>query len=154
SEEIARQTNGIDLFYEDKVLEYIEGDGRFCYRINSRPYQNDSIIGLPLVVSNEVCLAYEPLIWIPNAMVYDGYNNEFKPVISFAGLKEYNFDIYSRWGDLVFSTDNPAESWNGRFGDRVVQEGPYFYTITIRDGKERSFQYEGTVLLLVLDDDR
>ncbi len=154
AEEIARQTNGIDLFYEDKVLEFIAGDGRFCYRINSTPYQNDSTLGLPLVVSNEVCLAYEPLIWIPNAMVYDGYNNQFKPVISFAGLKEYDFEIYSRWGDLVFSTDNPVESWNGRFGDRAAQEGPYFYTITIRDGKDRSFQYEGTVLLLVLDDDR
>jgi gliding motility-associated-like protein len=153
-EEIARQTNGIDLFYEDKVLEYIEGDGRFCYRISSRPHRNDSTLGLPWVVSNEVCLAYEPLIWIPNAMVYDGYNNQFRPIISFAGLKEYDVDIYSRWGDLVFSTDNPSESWNGRFGDRAAQEGPYFYTITIRDGKERSFQYEGTVLLLVLDDDR
>ena len=153
-EEIARQTNGMDLFYEDKVLEYIEGDGRFCYRIASRPIKNDTTLGLPLVVSNEVCLAYEPLIWIPNAMVYDGYNNQFKPVISFAGFKEYDFRIYSRWGDLVFSADNPSESWNGRAGDRAAQEGPYFYTITIRDAKDRSFQYEGTVLLLVNDDDR
>ena len=154
AEQIARQTNGIDRFYEDKVLEFIEGDGRFCYRIESRPALNDSILGLPLVISNEVCLAYEPLIWIPNAMVYDGFNNEFKPVISFAGMKEYDFEIYSRWGDLVFSTDNPSESWNGRFGDRAAQEGPYFYTITLRDSRDRSFQYEGTLLLLVIDDDR
>jgi gliding motility-associated-like protein len=152
--EIARQTNGLDPFYEDKIVDFIDGDGRFCYRVHSRPLINDSVLGFPIVISNEVCLAYEPLIWIPNAMVYDGYNNQFKPVISFAGLKDYEFKIFSRWGDLVFFSEQPSEAWNGRFGDRAAKEGPYFYTITLKDGKERSFQYEGMLLLLVLDDDR
>lgn len=40
----------------------------------------------------------------------------------------------------LFSTRNPAEGWDGKYGGKVVPSGVYFYVIKARgaDGKDYS----------------
>jgi hypothetical protein len=43
------------------------------------------------------------------------------------------FNVYNRWGTLVFETNNPAIEWDGKDmnSNEVVSDGIYYYTIII-----------------------
>lgn len=55
------------------------------------------------------CDIYLPTVFTPNG---DGKNDMFKPVV-YCVPKRFRFQVYNRWGQLVFSTTNAAEGWNG-----------------------------------------
>ena len=49
----------------------------------------------------------------------------------FEGIKEYDLLIYNRWGELVYRTEDPYQSWNGRkYNDQanpLSPDGAYAY---------------------------
>ncbi|HUP11223.1 MAG TPA: gliding motility-associated C-terminal domain-containing protein, partial [Niastella sp.] len=55
-------------------------------------------------------------IYFPNAFTPNGdrKNDHFKPVIH-GIVKDYQFEIYNRWGQLVFRSNDPNQGWDGRF---------------------------------------
>jgi gliding motility-associated-like protein len=78
-------------------------------------------------------------VYIPNTITIDGdgVNDVFLPVFSNPDIIEsYQIQIYNRWGNLVFETDNAAEGWDGRYkGKRDVQLGLYNWKIIYTDNK-------------------
>ena len=78
-------------------------------------------------------------MYIPNTITIDGdgVNDVFLPVFSNPDIIEsYQLQIYNRWGNLVFETDNAAEGWDGRYkGKRDVQLGLYNWKIIYTDNK-------------------
>ena len=102
-----------------------------------------------------VIVEKERNIYIPNAFSpnEDGNNDEFM-IFSILGVKEINsFQIYSRWGELVFSDSNfqpndPTNSWDGTFNGEVLNPAVfvYFAQIEFLDGKV--ILYKGDVTLL------
>ena len=140
---------GSVLFYEDDVrdLVFTEAEGEFCYTIIA--VEEPNLITIPSAsVSNEFCLTQEPVIWVPNAFVVDGFNNIFKPVISFADFDNYQMEIYSRWGDLIFRTTDINVGWDGVFKTELVPEGVYAYYISIADGAGKLIERRGKLTML------
>lgn len=83
-------------------------------------------------------------VFIPNAMTpggNDDLNNTFKPIPS-CPITDYTFQVFNRWGDLVFETRNLEEVWNGGDGDYFGQNQIYFYKMTYRWGEERNESLE------------
>lgn len=72
-------------------------------------------------------------LYIPNAFIpdEDGLNDEFKPITDFEIL-EWDFQIYNRWGEVVFKTNEYGEAWNGIFNGVKCQDGLYAYVLTYR----------------------
>jgi gliding motility-associated-like protein len=134
-------------FYEDDVSELRFSPGDFSYRIEAIS-QTGTYPDEYSSFSNPIRLSLEPIIWVPNAFVVDGFNNTFQPVISFANFEEYRMIIYSKWGDVIYDTDDINAPWDGFMNGEPVQEGVYVYFITIEDGKGRPVEKRGTVLLL------
>lgn len=86
---------------------------------------------------------------VPNAFTPngDGLNDIFKiENIGYQGLSV--FQIFNRWGQLVFETLDGTKGWDGTFKSRPVEIGPYFYLIRLNmlDGSVR--EWKGTVQLL------
>ncbi|MCI5080400.1 MAG: gliding motility-associated C-terminal domain-containing protein, partial [Saprospiraceae bacterium] len=85
------------------------------------------------------------LVYIPNAFSPndDGFNDIFRveqtPGISFVNFKLHLFD---RWGNQVFTTENPGEGWNGAYKSRVQNTGVYIWHL------EADVQYCGRVIEL------
>jgi len=76
-----------------------------------------------------------PNVFTPNG---DGNNDQFE--IPLPGpLSGYQLSIYSRWGSLVFRSNNPAEKWEGQAGISAHSEGVYFVVLDYLDcqGKPR-----------------
>lgn len=97
-------------------------------------------------LSNEIITGE---IFFPNAFTpdTDGKNETFKPILGFIP-KMYILTIYNRWGELLFSTTDPAKGWNGTFKSKDCQIASYVWkTLLIKpDGKE--CKYTGTVSLI------
>lgn len=91
-------------------------------------------------------------ITLPNAFTPngDGLNDYFLPRELLArGLTTFQMDIYNRWGELLFSTDNTTgRGWDGRYNGQEQPQGVFIYVIraTFKDGQQ--FDRKGNVTLL------
>jgi hypothetical protein len=91
----------------------LRNNGEVCYRIeaveglNSYNFSETSR-------SIDVCIPYDPLVFVPNAFTPDGLNPIFLPVVSNVNPKDYTFSIIDRWGQIVFETSDPTVGWNGK----------------------------------------
>lgn len=107
-----------------------------------------------LVVDSMTIMIDAPLIMhFPNAFTpnVDGTNDVFRPVGYFDNLEEYEFNIYNRWGDLVFTSIDQTESWNGKMLNTGVEliQGVYTYIVKYRAiGGFEDEQIMGSVILL------
>ena len=91
----------------------------------------------------------EQKLYIPNAFSpnNDGLNDLFRP--TFIGpAASYRFNIYNRWGQLVFSSRIPGVGWNGVFQSKQQPAGVYVYYITAEGGCNGKFEEKGTFILI------
>ena len=88
---------------------------------------------------------------IPNAFTpnNDGRNDLFDVILdSQCQLKSYGLTIYNRWGEEIFSSDDIGVKWNGEYKNRLVQNGPYTYSIRYHILGEKRKRIFGEVLLI------
>ncbi len=53
-------------------------------------------------------------------------------------IAELKYSVYNRWGEVVFTTEDPSECWDGTYREKPVQTGVYAYKIyaVLFDGTE------------------
>lgn len=99
----------------------------------------------PGVLSDE--LFYVPNSFTPNN---DANNDLFKAVS--ATVKEWKFEIFTKWGDRVFATEDENAGWDGTFNGMHCANGTYVWQITylsIDDAKRpEEIEIKGMVNLL------
>ncbi len=70
--------------------------------------------------------------YIPNAFTPDGdgINDVFMPVLSEIKADGFSMQIFNRWGELIYETNDPDEGWNGitNMGE-PAPAGMYVYKI-------------------------
>ena len=106
--------------------------------------------------SNETCITGEPIIFIPNAFSpFDhAVNDFFKPYTVFIkspldyadGI--YDFNIYDKWGGLLFHSNDPIEGWDGTYNAKDLPEGVYVYTFRVKGLDDKIRNYSGSVTLV------
>jgi gliding motility-associated-like protein len=78
---------------------------------------------------------FAPNTFIPNE---DGLNDIWIPVFSSGfNIENYELNIYNRWGQVVFKTEDYLQGWDGKFTDEKVQDGVYTFKITFRNAKDK-----------------
>ncbi|GAA3923361.1 gliding motility-associated C-terminal domain-containing protein [Hymenobacter algoricola] len=78
-------------------------------------------------------------IFTPNG---DGLNEEFQPLRG-AALADAHLRVFSRWGQLVYQTRDPAARWAGS----GAAEGVYFYQLDYQDCRGQTRTIKGPVTL-------
>lgn len=93
------------------------------------------------------CIAFMPNAFTPNG---DGLNDVFTPVVEPACLlRGYNFQVFNRWGEQVFTTDTPEKGWDGMFKGQPADAGTYWFTIYFEKGtRSNSFTEKGNLTLV------
>lgn len=76
-------------------------------------------------VSNCDCPVYLANSFTPNG---DDLNENYKIVYD-CDIKDFSFEIKSRWGERIFYTEDPTEEWDGTFKGKPVAVGVYSYKI-------------------------
>jgi gliding motility-associated-like protein len=87
-------------------------------------------------------------ILIPNAFSpnADEKNDCFK-VISNSKLKNYEFRIFNRWGELIFSAFDLESCWNGQYNNADCDLGIYFYYMKAKTDCSQIIR-KGDILLI------
>jgi gliding motility-associated-like protein len=90
-----------------------------------------------------------PTFYIPNAFTPngDGLNDDFKP--TYVGIQKLDyFRIYSRFGELVFETQNIGKAWNGMYKGVMQNTGNFVYIVKGIDKNGKEKVLKGNVLLI------
>lgn len=99
-----------------------------------------------------ISIEEELIFYVPNAFTPDGdrYNNVFKPVMT-SGYDPFNFqlEIYDRWGECIFVSNNSEIGWDGTYNGNMVQDDTYLWKIAfkLRHNDDRK-TYNGHVTLI------
>jgi gliding motility-associated-like protein len=66
-------------------------------------------------------------LFVPSAFTpnNDGLNDEFKPFVPGFEVEDYRFEVYDRWGKVLFQTRSLDTGW---LGDGTP-DGIYFWSI-------------------------
>ena len=94
-------------------------------------------------------LDVEPKVtfFMPNAFTPngDGKNDEFFGKGAIDYIKGFKLTIWDRWGGKLFSTNDPNQSWNGRFNNsgELVPNGVYLYLVEYDTPRLQRIQLKG-----------
>ena len=86
---------------------------------------------------------YIPNIFSPNG---DSKNDEFRIQSNF--VKKVHMEIYNRWGQKVFESDNPSVGWDGKFEGRELPPDVYGYFFSVLCIDEKEYFKKGNVTLV------
>ena len=65
--------------------------------------------------------------------------------MAFADVTDYRLDVFSRWGDMIWTTEDPDAAWDGTRDGVLLPEAFYPYTLRIQDGAGRVVARRGHV---------
>lgn len=138
--------------YRDDVSELFEMGSTFQYSVKA--HEGTNRYGFADTSrSNTVEVKQFPNTYIPNAFHPTGTlvdNQVFKPVNSFMNTTNYLFTVYSRQGEIVFTTTDITEGWNGheQKSGKVSESGMYVYRLQYTDTDGKLVVRHGTVVLV------
>lgn len=98
--------------------------------------------------SNIIQFFRETEMYMPSAFRPLGQNSVFKPVTVGFGGSEYLFQIYNRWGQKIFETNDPAEGWNGMYNGTRSPQGTYVYRLVYNSVFNERKSQKGIVTLI------
>ena len=88
-----------------------------------------------------------PTAFTPND---DSSNDLYTGVGITDGIREFRLQVWNRWGEVVFETDDPKEGWNGRkYNDAdPVPAGVYVIVVRYKEPRGKMVEKQGTITVL------
>jgi gliding motility-associated-like protein len=135
-------------------LKYLWSTGQATPAIQFAALQTAQI---KVSVTNDICTISDSVfikvlpscnIYIPNAFTpnRDGNNDYFK-VLNADLTKNFILEIYNRYGQKIFVSNNPLAGWDGTFRGTPSPSGTYIWTLRYIDAGEQILR-KGTTLLI------
>lgn len=90
--------------------------------------------------------------FVPNTFTPDGdqFNQYFKPVMA-NGFEpaSYRLEIYNRWGELIFTTNDLNVGWDGTYQNKQVKSGIYVWKLYFSNAEyDENYERIGQVSVL------
>jgi gliding motility-associated-like protein len=138
-----------DLSSNALQWEWNFGDGGISAEQNPEyAFETSGVYTITLTINNESCIASnsfelmidQPLeVYVPNSFSpnNDDLNEIFKPSFFGNDIAKYEFQIFNRWGEIVFQTNNPQTGWIGNVandddgGQHYSPDGVYVWKMVI-----------------------
>lgn len=101
-----------------------------------------------IIDSVKVTIEKDTHLYIPSAFTpnNDGKNDQFKAVAN--RITDYKMQLFNRWGQLIFQSDNLSDGWNGNFKGHRQPMGVYVYVLSYKDAGGKMHKQKGTFMLL------
>lgn len=75
-------------------------------------------------------------------------NETFGPLGNLSALTSFSMSVYGRWGQLIFTTTNPFEKWDGRQNGVDMDLGIYVWIASYSLNNEPVKTKKGTVMII------
>ena len=125
------------------VLSYPESNTR--YTVSAQTITGctlEASVFVKVMLCPETC--FVPNSFTPNG---DGNNDLFKPIIE-GSLSAYQFSIFNRYGQQVFSSTESGKGWDGTFRSVLQISGTFIWQLSYTFKNRKPQFKKGTVLLL------
>jgi len=138
-------------YFSDNERKSVGKDASYFYR-ESGTYAVALVVrnnrGCEDSVIKTVQVAADFHIYVPNAFTpgNDQLNEVFLPVGR--GIKNYQLSIYNRWGNIVFSSSELQNGWDGTFKDLPCSTDTYQWKIHVTSERGESRNLIGHVTLI------
>lgn len=136
--------NGLEFLWQDGSTDSVfraTKPGTYDVRVTNSCGTSNSTF----VLTETICNIYIPSAFTPNG---DGLNDLFR-ISGALYVKDFSMQVYNRWGQVVFTSANAFEGWNGTQQGLALDPGIYTYRIrftNIQNNEQRIVK--GTVTLL------
>jgi gliding motility-associated-like protein len=91
-------------------------------------------------------------LYIPNAFTPDGNgkNDVFQPMGVGIDEENYRMDVFDRWGENIFTSNNFRKGWDGsvKGSTKTAPQGVYVYKLQVVDTKGNKHPYVGHVTVI------
>ena len=134
---------GIDSLAQNTEIVYNENLD--IYRVIAVQNENEQIVS----VSNTIAVDKPLTLYAPNAFSPDGdgVNDHFS--VKGQGAENFSLEIYNRWGQLVYQSDNLNSEWDGQYRGSQVPMGTYVYQVkAISVNGDNTMVKKGAVVLV------
>lgn len=138
----------------DVSFRWSTGDNTCCITVNEPGQYSLDVTNYCGIASDTALINFtncHMCLWLPNAFSpnSDGLNDNLALEVH-CPFKKFRFRIFNRWGQLVFASDNPQSSWNGKFKGMDCDAGTYFYWLEgeAEIGENRLIKIKGDVTLI------
>ncbi len=90
----------------------------------------------------------EPEIFIPSAFTpnKDGKNDVL--YVRGRNIQQLEFEIYNRWGELVFKTNDINKGWDGSYKGKSAEPAVYVYQLKVKCVDQQEFYTKGNLTLI------
>jgi gliding motility-associated-like protein len=124
------------------VQHVFSTDGTFTITQTVQIGNCTATLSLPLQVISGL------LLIIPNAFSpnNDGLNDRVE--FALTAVQRFSFQVFNRWGEKVFETNNPVSFWDGRLNGQDLPEGAYVYRLEVVDLAGRTQNRSGSIMLV------
>ncbi|MEZ4844273.1 MAG: PKD domain-containing protein [Bacteroidia bacterium] len=89
---------------------------------------------------------HAPTAFSPNG---DLVNDRFSIYGMFDGVQGYSMEIFNRWGETIYKSENPIESWDGTYKGNPVALGSYPYMVRFRNAETGRWQTISGVIHII-----
>jgi gliding motility-associated-like protein len=122
------------------LFTYLWSTGEIQQTIEFGSLQSQKI---KVAVANDICVAEDSMfikvlpsctIYVPNAFSPngDGRNDVFK-VLNADLIKEFSLEVFNRYGEKVFVSNNAWQGWDGTIKGSNANAGTYVWVLRYRD---------------------
>jgi PKD repeat protein len=137
-----------NVYYEYEPMHQYETPGEYDVTLivgnDTNPQCFDEITKQNAVIAEQHCKVVFPNAFTPNTtgpnggayIVNDPANHVFYPV--YTGIKDYRLEIYNRWGEFLFRSEDLEIGWDGYYRGRLSSMDVYVWKVwaTCHDGTE------------------
>lgn len=144
---LVRYEENTDYTFYDSGAHFVELWATFVNGNDTVQYTNEywSQEASPLTVSISESKLEFPNAFSPNG---DGINDIYKAKDGYQSIVEFHATIFSRWGQKIYSWDDPAGGWDGKYKGKDVKQGVYFVLVKAKGADGRKFNIRKDVNLL------
>jgi len=136
------------IYYDFEPVHLYSEPGSYDIRLNvatnTLPQCFDSSLKASAVVAEQGCQIIFPDAFMPNSsgpnggsyIINDPANHVFYPIHT--GLADYRLEIYNRWGELLFRSEDVDIGWDGYYRGKLSSMDVYVWKVwgTCHSGKQ------------------
>jgi len=141
-------TEATVLEYDDDLAAIDKATGAIVYWVQALENEGDAYGFKSRANSNRAAAGISGEMYMPNAFRPGGVTPEFKPVYRFFGGTVYSLQIFNRWGQLIFESENPEQGWDGTYKGNMVPVGVYVYRLVYQNPEQDAMVKRGTVVVV------
>lgn len=141
---LKNETPGTNKSFIGKIL--LETDS-LCIRIKNTEITN-TLNQTSVSLSNVHCIYTISDFYFPGTINPYSNNNVFKIYGNGYDKSRGKLEIYNRWGERVFETNNIETGWDAKINGEYADMGNYVYKASFYDQSNKYYLKTGTILII------